>query len=392
MSIDAPLGGLVARGLGDARRIKWPLVRSSEIFELRYGKALVEGQRRPGSVPVFGTNGRTGSHDMALFSGPGVVLGRKGAGHLGVHWSSCDFWVIDTAYSLAVAENIDLRFAYYLIGHVGLDHLKHGTSNPSLTRDAFAAQYFPVPPLADQLEIAAILGALDDKIESNRRAVVLARDLAIARLTAAVTEAEAVALGHVAEVRKGLSYKGDGLVAEGDGIPLVNMGNAANFGWLKRQGFKHYSGAFKPRHVAPAGSLIVTGVDLTWKNAVIGWPLLVPPDVGDVLFTHHMLLIDFEPANSWMKLPLWAHLYSPAARANIEALVYGTTVATLPLSGLAGLTFPIPAADDPAISAAEALLERAWSYEVESARLAGLRDALLPGLLTGQIRARGVGA
>jgi type I restriction enzyme, S subunit len=163
------VGTTRARGFASGA-LSWPLVRAGDLFELRYGKALVESSRRPGGVPVYGTNGQCGWHDSALFKGPGVILGRKGQGPLGVEWTDVDFWVIDTAYSLAVRRaDLDLRFAYYLIKYIGLNHLKDGTSNPSLSRDTFGAQALPLPPLREQVRIATVLTALDDKIELNRR-------------------------------------------------------------------------------------------------------------------------------------------------------------------------------------------------------------------------------
>ncbi|WP_186372368.1 restriction endonuclease subunit S [Arthrobacter woluwensis] len=186
MSTNALTGGTIARGLEGAIRASWPIKRASELFELRYGKALVESNRRPGDVPVYGTNGQTGTHDVGLFTGPGVVIGRKGAGHLGVHWAGSDFWVIDTAYSLVPSEEMDLKFAYYLVKYVGLNHLKHGTSNPSLTRDAFGAQYFPVPPIDEQFAVAKMLATFDDKIESNRKLIDLVPKVIRARIDSAL--------------------------------------------------------------------------------------------------------------------------------------------------------------------------------------------------------------
>jgi len=163
-------GVMLARGFSSRDSIVWPVVRADTLYDLRYGKALVEADRRPGPVPVFGTNGQCGTHDVALFEGPGVVLGRKGQGPLGVEWVDGDFWVIDTAYALSLRRvDVDLKFSYYLIKYVGLNHLKDGTSNPSLGRGTFGAQLFPLPPLAEQRRIAGILGALDDKIELNRK-------------------------------------------------------------------------------------------------------------------------------------------------------------------------------------------------------------------------------
>ena len=159
MAVSLHLGTTAPRGLPPGDQIRWPLVASRDLFELKYGRALVEALRRPGPVPVYGTNGRCGSHDEALFKGPGVILGRKGQGPLGVEWCDDDYWVIDTAYSLTpLRPDVDLKYAYYLIKHIGLNHLKDGTSNPTLSRDSFGAQALPMPPLDQQRVIARILG------------------------------------------------------------------------------------------------------------------------------------------------------------------------------------------------------------------------------------------
>jgi type I restriction enzyme, S subunit len=145
------------------------MVRADSLVELRYGRSLTESVRRPGRVPVYGTNGRCGWHDEPLTTGPGVILGRKGMGNLGVEWCPSSFWVIDTAYyAAALTPQIDLRYFYYLVSYVGLNHLKDGTSNPSLSRDTFGAQLLPLPPLDTQQAIAATLSEIDDKIEQNR--------------------------------------------------------------------------------------------------------------------------------------------------------------------------------------------------------------------------------
>ena len=167
---ELPEGTTPPRGLPVPSQISWPLLPARELFELKYGKALVETRRRPGQTVVFGSNGPCGFHDEALFKGPGIILGRKGQGPLGVKWSDEDYWVIDTAYSLKpLTDRVDLRFAYYLVRHIGLNHLKDGTSNPTLSREVFGSQAFPIPPMADQLRIAAVLRSLDDKIELNRQ-------------------------------------------------------------------------------------------------------------------------------------------------------------------------------------------------------------------------------
>ena len=149
---------------------KWPMVPARKLVTLNYGRALKADTRSRRKVPVFGTNGQCGWHDTALAKAPGLILGRKGQGPLGVEWCDSDFWVIDTAYyASTLTPDVDLKYFYHVVNYIGLNHLKDGTSNPTLSRDTFGAQLFPLPPLAEQKSIASVLGALDDKIELNRR-------------------------------------------------------------------------------------------------------------------------------------------------------------------------------------------------------------------------------
>ncbi len=158
------------RGFARETDWKWPMVPARNLVTLNYGRALKTSTRSPGKIPVFGTNGQCGWHDKPLTKAPGLILGRKGQGPLGVEWCDKDFWVIDTAYyASTLTPDLDLKYLYHLVKYVGLNHLKDGTSNPTLSRDTFGAQLFPLPPLAEQKAIATVLGALDDKIELNRR-------------------------------------------------------------------------------------------------------------------------------------------------------------------------------------------------------------------------------
>ncbi len=244
----------------------------------------------------------------------------------------------------------------------------------------------PVRALSEQRAIAEILAALETKTELNISLIPLMRDLACTELQAAALDRELQVTADVATVRRGLSYTGDGLADAG--MPMVNLANAANYGWLKRDGFKYYRGPHKPRHVANPGSLLIPSVEQTWRAEILGWPVLLPDDVGPALFSHHMLLVEFNRDNEWMKLPLWAHLYSSDARARIEGMAYGTTVATIPQEAITGLSFPVPDRDATAIALAEDLLWRAWAAEVETQRLRALRNVLLPALMSGEIQPR----
>lgn len=366
----------------------WGTATWGDLAVLEYGRALRGYQDSKSRMArVYGTNGAIGWTFEALGDGPTVVVGRKGA-YRGVHYAPQPFWVIDTAYWLRPRWPMNLRWAYYELLTQDINGQDSGSAIPSLSRPDFYSVPVQVPPLLEQDAIAEVLGALDDKIDANGRLVPLLRDLAKSSLQRAADPATSYVVGDVADVRKGLSYTGAGLAVKDTGMPMVNLANAANFGWLKRSGFKHYTGPYKARHVAEPGALLVSGVDLTWKLGIIGWPMLLPNDVGPALFSQDLLMVEFRPDPAWLRLPLWAHLYSGPARARLEGMAYGTTVARIPAEALTGLEFPAPPAAAPVLTTAKDLLRRAWAAERESTALAALRDTLLPPLLSGELRVR----
>jgi type I restriction enzyme S subunit len=77
--------------------------------------------------------------------------------------------VIDTAYYVKPKTELDMRWLYYAIVYHKLGEIDDGSPIPSTTRAAVYVQDVAIPPLPEQREIAAILGALDDKIELNRK-------------------------------------------------------------------------------------------------------------------------------------------------------------------------------------------------------------------------------
>ncbi len=137
-------------------------------ISLEYGKAIRGYESARGSVRVFGSNGPIGWTERALAKGPGVILGRKGA-YRGVQYSEDDFFVIDTAYYVVPKTDLDMRWLYYAIQYHKLGEIDDGSPIPSTTRAAVYVRELEVPPKDVQKEIARVLGAIDEKIDLNRR-------------------------------------------------------------------------------------------------------------------------------------------------------------------------------------------------------------------------------
>jgi len=151
------------RMAGDWRASTW-----GDEISLEYGKALRGHETGCGPYRVFGSNGPIGWTDEALVPGPGVILGRKGA-YRGVEFSRDPFFVIDTAYYVVPKSDLDMRWLYYAIRHHKLGEVDDGSPIPSTTRAAVYMLDLDVPPPSEQRAIAHILGTLDDKIDLNRR-------------------------------------------------------------------------------------------------------------------------------------------------------------------------------------------------------------------------------
>ena len=149
-------------------RADWRSSTWGQEVSLEYGKALRPGARGSGPYRVFGSNGPIGWTDQPLVEGPGVVLGRKGA-YRGVEYSHGSFHVIDTAYFVVPKTDLHHRWLYYAIKHYKLGEIDDGSPIPSTTRAAVYVQELHVPPVDEQRAIASVLGALDDKIDLNRR-------------------------------------------------------------------------------------------------------------------------------------------------------------------------------------------------------------------------------
>lgn len=383
---------------------EWRVARLSDVCEI-VGRGITPQYADDGPITVVNQKCiREGRLDLAVSRRHGgravtapkliqegdVLVNSTGVGTLG-RTAAVQTLVgpttVDTHVTIARPSTADPGWVRYLFRLLepSIEALAEGsTGQTELSRHRLAELEVLVPSLSEQRAIAGVLGALDDKIESNRRMVEVGSALSKAELLGAPSS-RSVQLGEVANVTKGLSYKGAGLTDAG--VPMVNMGNAANFGWLKREGFKYYTGAFKPKHLARPGDVLVVNTEQTWRNEIIGWPLLVPSDVGDVLFTHHVFKAEFTPGFEALRLPYWASLFALRTRAMLDSMVYGTTVATLPAEALTRVEIRVPDSEM-VIDFASNLLERVWEAERETIELESLRDILVRELLSGRLRVR----
>lgn len=139
-----------------------------DVVELKRGYDLPLTQRCAGPVPVISSSGKSGSHDRAMVKAPGVVTGRYGT--LGeVFFVEQDFWPLNTTLYVKDFKGNDPKFISYFLRTVDLLSCSDKAAVPGLNRNHLHLLPVELPEAREQRAIACILGALDDKIELNRR-------------------------------------------------------------------------------------------------------------------------------------------------------------------------------------------------------------------------------
>lgn len=148
--------------------LSWQQTKLGDVITLKRGYDLRSADRRAGSIPVVSSAGITGSHSQAKVRAPGVVTGRYGT--LGeVFFLIEDFWPLNTTLYVQDFKGNNPLFIYYLLKSLDFSEFSDKSSVPGLNRNHLHEMQLTIPPLAEQRAIAHILGTLDDKIELNRR-------------------------------------------------------------------------------------------------------------------------------------------------------------------------------------------------------------------------------
>ena len=139
---------------------------------LQRGFDITKKEQTDGIYPVVSSSGVTSYHNKFMAIGPGVVIGRKGT--LGsAFYIETDYWPHDTTLWVKDFKGSDPKFIYYFLKTLRLERLDSGSSNPTLNRNFVHELDANMPEPNAQKKIAAVLSALDAKINCNNRIYVM---------------------------------------------------------------------------------------------------------------------------------------------------------------------------------------------------------------------------
>jgi len=258
------------------------------------------------------------------------------------------------AYALSIAEP--------LIESLG----RGSTGQTELAANSLAEMQLLYPPLLTQKHIANILGALDDKIDSNHQAARESEALAFALFEKLAT-AE-IRFNDIARVVMGASPPGSSYNEAGDGVPFFQGVRDFTFRFPKRRVFTSM-----PKHLAAPGDILLSvrapvgRLNVAVDQCCIGRGLAAIR--SEVSSTCYYALRNMD--TEWKKYEAQGTVFGSLNKASLKALK---------------LPWPEPSM----IKLLESHLNTLDSYisqkEQESRKLAELRDTLLPELMSGRMR------
>jgi type I restriction enzyme S subunit len=331
-----------------------------------------------------------------------------------------------------ISSIFDARYLRYFLTSPSQQNLMLGLASAGATRNALTKgmiESFEVlcPPLAIQQDIADVLATLDDRItllrETNATLEAMAQALfkswfvdfdpvhakKVGRTPEGMDEATAnlfpddfeeselglvpkgwaiSSVADVAEIIKGKSYSSKDLVAQNT-TALVTLKSFERGGGFRMDGFKPYSGTFKPTQVVTPGDLIVAYTDVTQAAELIGKPAIV---VG--IEEHDTLVASLDVGivrPDFLKCGrqfLYGLFKTDSFQSHTLAHTSGTTVLHLSKDGIGSYRFPLPSFGVISIfeKIASDLAKRRQTNSDQIRTLSALRYTLLPRLISGQLR------
>ena len=397
---------------------EWAEMPLGDVITLQRGFDLPSQNRKPGKVPIVSSSGISDYHSEVGVKGPGVVTGRYGT--IGqVFLIKEDYWPLNTTLWVKDFHGNDPHFASYLLRTVDFQSCSDKSSVPGVNRNDLHRIPVLLPPLAEQKAIAAVLGALDDKIELNRRMNATLEAMARAlfqswfvdfdpvrakldgRPPAALDPATAAAalvpaafqdspLGHIptgweviplydtAQWVNGAAFKNEDFCAAGEGLPVIKIaelkdGIGTQTKWCQRD-----AGADK---IIDTGDLVYSwsGSPDTSLEAFL-W------SGGRGLLNQHIFkVISATVAEKRFVYYLLQYLRPvlvETARNKQTTGLGHVTIADMKRLLVCMPSKAVLAAFDRNIAP---IFDKAFTNTLESRTLATLRDTLLPKLLSGEL-------
>ncbi len=379
---------------------EWQDTQLAEVATIASGKRPVVVSKEPTpscQVPVIGGGGPSGFTETALYDSLILITGRVGTlGKLFAPSGPC--WPSDNALViLPRGSRTDVKFLRYALQLVISEAvgMNRGAANPLITQSDLGRLVIGHPPLIEQRAIAHILGMLDDKIELNRRMSETLEAMARALFKSWFVDFD--------PVRAKMEGRDPGLPqALADLFParLVDseLGEIPE-GWLTAalaDAIEIVDGRTLSSSMRDDGGRFrafgANGPIAQSKEAWVDSPCIILGKIGTCGALHR------SPAPCWVTNNAFAVLAGRSRSLefawhilkviDFSNYVGGSANPYMPLKNFGHhlIVLPPPEVLEPFQLLAVSLRSRVEAAETQSRTLAALRDALLPKLISGELR------
>lgn len=316
-----------------------------------------------------------------------------------------------------VVEN---SFLYYCLKNYvsNIKRRSQGSVFDTINLQSFDLMEIDIPNISTQQKIAAVLSALDEKIEFNHRINFELESMAKilyeywfvqfdfpnekgkpyksagGKMIWNAKLKREIPLGwEVTELRRyitsnrGVSYSGKDIT--GNGIPMINLNSFNTNSTYKPEGIKTFSGTYSAAKVLKPFDLVMCNTQQTAldpKKDIVGKSFLVP-DIfeSDIVSSHHVTTIAVE--KELLKYYLNSLFNTEYFHRYISGYSTGTNILGLNFEGVLSYQTAIPS-DDLLVTYKSIIvnIEKQKSRIIrESQTLTELRNWLLPMLMNGQV-------
>lgn len=375
----------------------WRSTTLGDVLELKRGYDLPARERVAGPVPIVSSSGPSGWHNEAKVTAPGVVTGRYGT--IGqVFYVDRDFWPLNTTLYVRDFKGSDPRFVSYFLTTMSWSNYDDKAAVPGINRNHVHLEPVAIPPLDEQRRIAAVLGALDDKIELNRRMNKTLEAMAQAIFKSWFIDFDGYDPKDLVESELGLIPRGWGIrrlpeIVDINPRTALKAGTTATYVEMADLPTSGCSvTGYRKKKVAGGGAKFRQGDTLlaritpcleNGKTALVDFLDIGEAGFGSTEFIVLRSKIDSPPA--------WAYCLarSPEFRQHAISNMTGSSGRQrVPVDCFANFEMPEPDAETLRRfgAMAEPAFDRIKLNADESRTLAQLRDTLLPKLISGEIR------
>ena len=153
--------------------MKWTSVKLHDICRAKQWKTISISNLKESGFPVYGANGQIGFYDKYTHEKSTLLITCRGAtcGTINI----CEPYSYVTGNSMALDDLDETRanqkYLYHYLRKRRLDDVISGSAQPQITRDGLKKVEIPLPPIAEQKRIAAILDKAEELRGLRRKAL-----------------------------------------------------------------------------------------------------------------------------------------------------------------------------------------------------------------------------